>query len=65
MIKKSDYFDEIEHWLRFIRKWEEENNESVPEKAFYALEQALEKALSAYSKNQYPGDFDKSNSDLH
>jgi len=44
-------FDEIEHWLEFIKLWEFENNEPVPDKALCALEYALEKAMTKY-RNQ-------------
>ena len=45
---ENDLFEEIEHWLRFIKRWEQENKEPVPETALNALEFALEKAVSKY-----------------
>ena len=41
-------FDEVEHWLAFIKNWEHENNEQVPEDVIIALEMALNKATFNY-----------------
>lgn len=49
----NDIFEEIEHWLNFIKRWEKENKEPVPETALDALELALEKAVAKYKEEKF------------
>lgn len=56
----EDIFDEMNHWLRFIERWQQESDEPVPEQAINALEYAIEKAIKQYRHNK---DFFSSQSD--
>lgn len=49
----KDIFEEINHWLRFIERWEKENEQPVPETALNALEYAIEKAIRNYRNNEH------------
>ena len=46
MKNRDIIFEEIEHWLRFIKLWQKEHQAPVPEQALLSLEIALEKAMS-------------------
>ena len=48
MKNRDTIFEEIEHWLRFIKLWEQEHEQPVPEQALLSLENALDKAMTLY-----------------
>ncbi len=51
---ENDIFDEVEHWIKFIKLWELENDDKLPDEILYTLEMAFEKAISSY-KDQTSG----------
>ena len=53
MVRKMEQsiFDEVEHWLEFIRVWERENSGNVPYEVIDALEKSLEKVVLYYREN--------------
>ena len=49
---EQSIFDEVEHWLEFIKVWERENSGNVPYEVIDALETALEKAVAYYREQK-------------
>lgn len=45
---EHEIFEEVEHWLYFIKVWDQENEEKVPDDVITALELALKKAIFNY-----------------
>ena len=54
---EQEIFDEVEHWLEFIKHWEKENDDKVPDEVLRAIELALDKAVCLY-KEQASDAFD-------
>lgn len=42
-------FSDVEYWLDFLKKWDLESNEPVPEQAIISLEVAVDKLLYDYN----------------
>ena len=47
---EQEIFDEVEHWINFIKLWEAECDDAVPEQIILALETAMIKAVNQYKK---------------
>ena len=45
---EHEIFEEVEHWLSFIRVWENENKGVLPDDVLIALDNALQKAIQVY-----------------
>jgi hypothetical protein len=54
MENKSAKFEEVEHWLTFIKKWEQETQEPIPDQAILSLEVAFDKLLYNYRNSNHP-----------
>ena len=47
-IMEQDIFEEVEHWLSFIKVWEKENKSDLPDDVLVALDNALQNAIQIY-----------------
>jgi len=47
-IMEQDIFEEVEHWLSFIKVWEKENKGDLPDDVLVALDNALQNAIQVY-----------------
>ena len=47
-IMEQDIFEEVEHWLSFIKVWEKENKGDLPDDVLVALDNALQNAIQIY-----------------
>ncbi len=46
----DDIFEEVEHWLIFIKIWDDENECAVPEEILFVLEESFKKSIRDYKK---------------
>lgn len=46
----DEIFEEVEHWLIFIKIWEDENECAVPEEILLVLEESFKKSIRDYKK---------------
>jgi len=45
---EQEIFEEVEHWLSFIKVWEKENKGDLPDDVLVALDNALQNAIQIY-----------------
>jgi len=48
-MSKKQKINEVEHWIYFIKKWEQEESSPIPEQAILSLEVALGKFIYEYN----------------
>lgn len=66
MSDEQNIFDEVEHWLAFMREWQIENDEPVPELVLDCLENALKKNVYEYRyRNELMGPVKNSDKSMH